>query len=239
MPDLLAPVLGQIFSKISPLGVYYAGAKLWGNSFTDDIGDLFEQYIGRQLATIPGVQVHPEIVYDKDSKRSVDWIVVCDSVVILVEVKSVRPTEPVRMGTTEAGVELKRMLGRAFTQLNKTDQLIADKHPAFAHIPADLPRVGLIVTMETFASANAKPILDLIGVSPNIPTNVCASEDIERLVTLQGTDVGAFLLTFLTDPAKEAYQISTGLSGMELSRNAVLDQAWETYAWGPTKAIGE
>jgi hypothetical protein len=89
LPDLLVPVLGQIFRKISPLGVYYVGAKLWGNSFTDDVGDLFEQYIGRQLATIPDAQVHPEVVYDKGSKRSVDWIVVCRDAVILVEVKSV------------------------------------------------------------------------------------------------------------------------------------------------------
>ena len=90
------------------------------------------------------------------------------------------------------------MLGRAYKQLNVTNELIAAQHPAFAHIPADLPRLGLIVTMEPFAMANAKPILDLIGVSPNIPTNVCASEDVERLVTLLGNDVGAFLSAFLT-----------------------------------------
>ena len=136
LPDLLVPVLWEVLRKISPLGVYYAGAKLWGNSFTDDVGNLFEQYIGRQLATIPNVQVHPEVVYGKPSKRSVDWIVVCDTVVILVEVKSVRPTEAVRVGTPQAGEELKRMLGHAYEQLNTTDELIATQHPAFAHIPA-------------------------------------------------------------------------------------------------------
>lgn len=101
-------------------------AEHWGNSFTDDVGDLFEQYIGRQLATIPNAQVHPEILYDNGSKRSVDWIVVCDDVVILVEVKSVRPTEAVRrLGkTSEAGAELRRMLGRAYKQLEKSDALI-------------------------------------------------------------------------------------------------------------------
>ncbi|VEG40472.1 Uncharacterised protein [Mycolicibacterium flavescens] len=236
--DLLVPVLHEISRKISPLGVYYAGAKLWGNSFTDEVGDLFEQYVGRQLATIPNVIVHPEVVYDKGAKRGVDWIVVCDSVIILVEVKSVRPTEAVRVGTTDAGDELKRMLGRAYKQLNVTDELIATQHAAFAHIPANLPRVGLIVTMEPFAIANAKPIRDLIGASPNMPTSVCASQDIERLVTLQDQDVGTFLANFLTDPTKDGWQISTGLADMELSRNVILDQAWDSYEWGgPIKKV--
>jgi hypothetical protein len=231
VPDLLVPGLWQVLRKISPLGVYYAGAKLWGNIFTDDVGNLFEQYIGRQLGTIPNVQVHPEIVYGNPEKRSVDWIVICASVVILVEVKSVRPTEAVRVGTPKAGEELKRMLGHAFEQLNTTDELIAAQDPAFAHIPADLPRLGLIVTMEPFAVANVRPIRDLIEVSPNLPTNVCASEDLERLVTLQ-EDVGAFLLTFLSDPVKVGWRISTGLAGLECSRNPILDKAWENYDWG-------
>jgi hypothetical protein len=58
---------------------------------------LFEQYVGRQLATIPNTQLYLEILYD-EGKRSVDWIVVCDNTVILVEVKSVRRTEAVRLG---------------------------------------------------------------------------------------------------------------------------------------------
>jgi len=31
-----------------PLGLYYARAAQWGNFF-EDVGDLFEQYVGRQL----------------------------------------------------------------------------------------------------------------------------------------------------------------------------------------------
>jgi hypothetical protein len=131
-----------------------------------------------------------------------------------------------------------KLLGRAYKQLNVTDDLIAAQHTAFTHIPADVPRLGLIVTMEPFALANAKPILDLIGVSPNVPTNVWASEDIEPLVTLQGSDVGAFLSSFLTDPAKDGFRISTGVAGTKLSRNGVLDQAWSTYEWGPFKKVG-
>jgi hypothetical protein len=47
--DLLVPVPAQLFRKVSPLGLYYARAAQWGNVYTEDVGDLFEQYVGRQL----------------------------------------------------------------------------------------------------------------------------------------------------------------------------------------------
>jgi hypothetical protein len=235
-PELLIPVPAQLFRKISPLGLYYSGAAKWGNRFTEDAGDLFEQYVGRQLQQIPNAQVHPEVSYDEHNKRSVDWIVVCENTVILVEVKSVRPTEDIRLGKPNAVNEFKRMLGRAFKQLNTADELVANKHPRFAHIPANLPRVGLIVTMEPFEVANAKPILDFQEVAPNMPTNVCASSDLELLVTLQDQDVGQFLVNLLTDESKPGYRISTGLKDHSLGRNTVLDEAWASYEWGPQQA---
>ena len=46
---LLVPVPAQVVRKISPQGIYYAGVKHWGKAFADDIGDLFQQYVGRLL----------------------------------------------------------------------------------------------------------------------------------------------------------------------------------------------
>jgi hypothetical protein len=46
--DLLVPVPAELFREVSPLGLYYARAAQWGNVFKD-VGDLFEQYVGRQL----------------------------------------------------------------------------------------------------------------------------------------------------------------------------------------------
>lgn len=231
----VVPVVGQLLRKISPLGVYYAGVahEGWGDKFAQDVGDLFEQYIGRQLRQIPNATVHPEIVYGKDNRRSVDWIVVCHKTVILVEVKSVRPTEAVRLGSLRADAEFQRMLGRAFAQVNTTDELIADENPAFSAIPAHLPRVGLIVTMEPFELANAEPILKFQHVTPRIPTNVCWSEDVERLVTLKNECIGEFLAELLANPAAEdGRRIAAGLAGKAMSRNKVLDEAWNAYDWG-------
>lgn len=232
LPDLLVvPSIWCVLRKISPLGVYHAGVTKWGNPFADDLGELFEQYVGRQLATAANVQVHPEVVYDNGSRRSVDWIVVTDAAVILVEVKSLRPTEPIRMGKPQAGAELKRMLAKAYKQINNTDTLIAKRDPEFAHIPDDRPRVGLIVTMEQFELVNASPIQHLIDATPNIPTTIAGSEDIERLVTLQDENIGAFLLDFVTNPKVDGWRVSNALHAKELGTNTVLLEAWDSYEW--------
>ena len=87
--------------------------------------------------------------------------------------------------------------------------------------------------MEPFNVANAKAILDFQEVQPNMPTNVCASFDLELMVTLQDQDVGEFLVELLTDAARPGYQISTGLKDHSLGRNELLFEALAAYEWGP------
>ena len=60
---LLAPVPQLITRKLSPAELYYLGLKRWGLPFARDMGELFEDYVGRQLGTLPGVTVHPEVEY--------------------------------------------------------------------------------------------------------------------------------------------------------------------------------
>ena len=76
-------------------------------------------------------------------------------VVLLVEVKSAIPTEPVRLGTPDAADAIMAKLGKAFSQIDVTAQLIADRDPALAAVPADRPVLGLAVTLEPFHIANA------------------------------------------------------------------------------------
>ncbi|MGI5473302.1 hypothetical protein [Streptomyces sp. CA-132043] len=60
---------------------------------------IFEQYIGRHLRLIPDAEVHPEIVYGKGSgQKSVDWFVGLEDLLLLIEVKSMRPTQDLRLG---------------------------------------------------------------------------------------------------------------------------------------------
>jgi hypothetical protein len=75
--------------------------------------------------------------------------------VLLVEVKSSIPTGPVRLGTLDAADVVLRKLGKAFRQIDVTTQLIADRDPAHAAVPAGRPVFGLAVRLEPFHMANA------------------------------------------------------------------------------------
>ncbi|WP_156666007.1 hypothetical protein [Rhodococcus qingshengii] len=229
--DFLVPVPGQIVRKVSPLGIYYSGMTKWGSAFAEDAGDLFEQYVGRQLQTLKSAVVYPEIVYGHDNRKSVDWIVVLEQAVLLIEVKSVRPTESVRLGTPESVKELSRMLGRAYQQVETTDHLLAEGHPEFAHIPQDRPRIGLVVTVEPFHTANTPFTRHLYRETLSLPALLCSSEDLERLVTLKDSGVDEYLLDLVNDPTRDGWQVSSGLVGKSLARNEVLDRAWKTLPW--------
>ena len=229
--DLLVPVPGQLIRKVSPLGIWYSGYEKWGKPFADDVGEFFEQYVGRLLNLVGGATVHPEIVYGGGSSRSVDWIVVCDKAVLLVEVKSVRPTEPVRLGSPAAWSELTKKLAHAFGQVENTNQLIAGSDPSSRHIPAHLPRLGLIVTMEPMPFANTGLVRSRFAPTTSIPTTVCPCDDLEWLVSLQGRTIDDYLLEFINDPTKAGWDVATDLVGTKFGRNAVLDRAWDSHSW--------
>lgn len=208
------------------------GFDRWLNDFAEDVGELFQQYVGRQLDTIPDVQVLREIVYNGND-RSVDWIVVGDDAVILVEVKSARSNECIRLGSPNAWQGLADKLAYAFDQIANTDHLIATSHPAFSHIPSQLPRLGLVVTMELFPFANAEPIrARYSGGVRNIPTAVCSSNELEWLVSLNDRTFDSHLLQLMTDPAKAGWGVTDDLVGVKCGPNPVLDQAWASFAWG-------
>ncbi len=231
--ELLLPVPGLMVRKISPIGIWYMGWDRWGQPFADDVGDLFEQYVGRLLHLIPDVNVYAEVKYGKGDQRTVDWFVVGKHAVILVEVKSARPTNAIREGTLTAWAELATKLAKAYAQLGTTDELIAGGDSAVSFIPANLPRIGLIVTMEPFAFANAEPIRRRYGVDkPAIPTSVCSSHQLEWIVRLTDRDVDSFILQFLSDPAKSGWEITSDLVGVDMDRNAVISQGWDHYEWG-------
>lgn len=232
----LVPVPGLIDRKISPLGFWYTGFEKWGKPFADDVGELFEQYVGRQLKLIPNADVHREITYGKPEQHSVDWIVVCDKAVLLVEVKSVRPTEPIRLGSATVWDDLGGKLSKAYKQIEKSNQLIADNNPAFKDVPSSLPRIGVIVTMEDFPIANSLEIRAKLGVSPSIPTCVCSSEELELLVTITDEGVETFLLAFLNDPSKQGWSLTNDVRDEKHAHtdNQVMDQAWAGYDWGVT-----
>jgi hypothetical protein len=110
--------------------------------------------------------------------------------VLLVEVKSAIPTEPVRLGTPDAADAIVGKLGKAIDQIDVTAQLIADRDPALAAVPADRPVLGLAVTLEPFHIANAFSLLP----AGRTPVTIADAAEIEALVTITDTPPGRLLL---------------------------------------------
>ncbi|TDL46493.1 hypothetical protein [Kocuria rosea] len=233
-PELVIPVPQTLIRKISPLGIYYQGVDRWGNSFAEDLGELFEQYVGRQLRLLPNAMIHPETTYGPKNKKSVDWIVVLDEAVILVEVKSVRPTDPVRMGSPDASAALQRMLGWAFDQLNTTDTLLEAGQPELNHVPKDRPRFGLVVTMEDFHVINSPLHRHWYRNEEGIPSLVVSITELEWMVTIQ-QPVDRFIMGLLTDPAKTGWSVRSQFGKVKHSRNAVIEKAWKSYPFSRLK----
>jgi hypothetical protein len=227
--DYLCPMPQLAWAKATPWGVYFTLLDYFGPDFASDLGNLFEQYVGRQLRLLPGAQVLPEITYGPKSARSktVDWIVVLPEVVLLVEVKSAIPTEPVRLGTPDAADAVVGKLGKAVNQIDATAQLIADRDPALAAVPADRPVLGLAVTLEPFHIANAFSLLP----AGRTPVTVADAAEIEVLVTITDTLPGQLLLERAADDVRFTWSLDTALYGHEHSLNPILDEAWNCYVW--------
>jgi hypothetical protein len=229
-PGYLCPIPFLVLAKAAPWGVYFTGLSHYGERFAHDLGHLFEQYIGRQLRLLPGAEVLGEVTYGppSTSRKTVDWVVVLPEMVLLVEVKSVIPTEPVRLGTPEAAAAVLGKLGKAFRQIDATAQLITDRHPALAAVPDGLPVLGLAVTLEPFHIANA-------GFDPlpatRTPVTVADAAEIEDLVTITDTAAGRLLLDRASDEVRSTWSLDTALQGHARDRNPVLDEAWHSYPW--------
>jgi hypothetical protein len=225
------PVPHLLIRKASPAGVFYAGMDRWGKDWADDIGPLFEAYIGEQLRELGGL-VFAEIEFGpaRSRQRSVDWIVVFEECVLLVEAKSVRPTEPIRWGGPDAVPELERMLAKGVGQLGKSARLIAERHRAFEDIPTDRPIIGLVATMEPFHVINT-PFLAMSLPDSSIPYRICSAEELEGLVGLRDERVGRTLIDYLADPERNGHSIKPLIEDRPLARNRLLDEAWQSAGW--------
>lgn len=231
MPDgrHLAPQPRLILRTITPGGLYYTGiARLDATQFGADLGLLTEHYVGEQLRTITNAELYPEIKYGKSEQKSIDWFLVLNNVVVMFEVKSSRfgLLQRAADGHEEA---ITNVIGGAVSQLTRTDAAIAGNNPAFAHIPNDRPRLGIVVTAEPYYLANSGPARDLIE-SPRFPTIVASLRDVEMLVTLPPEALGEHLTAIANDSERSTWQLGLALRDVERGhRNPILERAWATY----------
>ncbi|WP_157519394.1 hypothetical protein [Modestobacter sp. Leaf380] len=231
----LGPVPHFLIDRVSPSGLYFIGMESVGSAFSDALGEMFERYVGSQLSQLEAAIVEPEVEYweGKNAKKSCDYFWIFPEVVVLVEVKTARPTIDYRSGKVDAVGDAKRKVGQAYKQILNTERLIVDHHPAFAHIPTDRPRLGMVVTLEPFHLRQT----GLDGVSwlqGGIPVGVLGAHDLEELLThaIGEVGVGAALLDA---PRTEMGGIDflPAVQGYPFKKNPLLEAAFEAWCTWP------
>src|SRR6266436_5604891 len=192
----LMPIPRHVMDRITPTGLYFIALGSWGARFTDSLGCLFERYVEDQLRLLEQATILTEIVYGAMGEKTVDFFVVTDTVIVLVEAKAARPIEATRLGEPASDEDIDRKVGHAMSQINNTARLLADGHPALQHInPNGLPVVGVVVTLEPFHLVNTFVYEDLMGKT-EIPLVVASAHEIEGFVavTRDRIDIGKRLL---------------------------------------------
>lgn len=237
---LLAPVPQLIARRLSPIELYYQGMARFGKAYARDMGVLLEDYVGRQLHTLPGAEVHGEIRYGskKAGAMSIDWIVVYPEAVVLVEAKATRLVAETRIGAASAQESVRMTLTEAFDQIAKTHAAILGSAPEFAEIPTDRPFIGLVVGLDPWYMSNGNAARALLP-QPAIPTMVASLPELETLVAVgQRRPASTVLLEILGDS-----ELSAAILGSALNRfadpadeNPLLEAVWERLPFGASGA---
>lgn len=223
-----APQSLLVSRAIFPTNLYYVGMRQWGTPFAENLGTRVEQYVGRQLRLTGGDHVEGEITYGKGDK-SVDWIWVTDACVILVECKSARMTFGAKAADSSLGTIVSRSIGKARTQIDRTAQLINERHPAFRHIPADRPIVGMVVTAEPFYLGNAG-FMPEYGPPSKTPSQVVSLRELEDFVCLDEAAAADLLQRTLEDPEKRTWAMANVMQDLgDLGKNPLLADAWKRF----------
>jgi hypothetical protein len=197
--EFVGPSPRYIIDRITPTGMYFIGLDAFGSRFTDALGCMFERYVGTQLRLLRHATVHDEVVYGSPERRTTDYFIVTDEVVVLVEVKASRPVLATRVGQPEGDEDIGKKLGSARSQILATAKMIEDDNPAVAHIPNDRPLRGLVVTLEPFHLVQTFLYEDVLGDSP-VPITITSAQELEGVVAMLADrpDVGERLLRALT-----------------------------------------
>lgn len=238
-PDgrFLAPQPALILRTVSPSGLYYAGMTAFGDAFAHDLGYLTEWYVGEQLRSISGAEVHGEVTYGRDNLKSVDWFLVLPTVVILFEVKSTRYNALEKAAVEGSDRRVLALLNKARKQLRRTNERLDGRDAAFGHIPSDRRRVNIIVTAEPYYMANSDGMRDLLD-DVAIPTLTASLSELEALVCLSADAIAEQMTAIADDPERSTWTLGSALrESIRGVRNPILQRAFDSYPW-PEEGTG-
>lgn len=158
----------------------------------------------------------------------VDWIVVFDDLVLLVEAKATRTPAATRAADETAQGAYEATLGKAFKQINRTYRALQAGLPEFNHIPTGRPVLGLVAALDPWYMANsmARGFLP----TPDVPTMVASAREVEQLVAIGQRLSASAVLREIMRPGdqRQTWELETALGAFEkpTDRNPLLDEAW-------------
>ncbi|MCK2032199.1 nuclease-related domain-containing protein [Microbacterium sp. KSW4-4] len=222
----VAPCFPAIEVRASALGVLHEGTGRWGDAFRRDAGQLFEQYVGRQLREIEGAQVLPEKNFGpkKERAKSIDWFVVLPDVVLLIECKVMAPDRFLQEGFGSVERAHGR-LNKPILQINRTAQALARGDVDLAAIPRDRPVVALIVTFGNFVIANSRDVRERLTTAV-VPTAFVGVDFLETLVTTDPLAMSEYL-SRAKSPTNRPGVLPLESAELIAGRNRLLDDAFE------------
>ena len=231
----IAPQPRLIMRTSTPGGLYYAGLRQWDQAFTRELGAKVEAYVGRQLESQGDLEIYPEVAWGRPEQKSVDWFVVTDDAVILIECKSGRLPLAARAGADSLTESLRREIGKAYNQIGRTVETLRESRAEFSHLPSDRKFIGLVVTAEPFYGANSqftRPDLPTIS----IPTLTLSLRNLEHLVSLDSDTLIQSIIRIAEDPELSKWEFGASLGEVlgdnrRPVRNKILDDAWAAYSW--------
>lgn len=236
-----------LLRRTSTTGIYYAAVDALGSSIGADLGAAFEHYVGRQLAQAPHQQIVSEITYGKPEQRTVDWFLILDDLVLLIEVKAPRLTEPARLGDARAlARDLERTISKARQQIERTAALLAQPLPEItaAGVPTDRPVRGLIVTLEPYHLVESG-LFDQWIADTTVPTSAMSIHELEELVSLSRADGGPGFGEQLTRIQQDSELRTWSPLGAVrhlwptlVGDNPILEIAGDELAWHPAGPDG-
>ncbi|MHA7277891.1 hypothetical protein ACX80O_15420 [Arthrobacter sp. Hz1] len=226
----VAPWVQAIVSKTLPPAIYHLARPVLGDRFTRDLGSVFQQYTGRQLALIGGErQVVSEVNYGTKHSRvdSCDWFLELPDKLVLIECKARQPIESFRIAGADWMNSIEASINRGIRQLDRSNRDIDQISATCSQIDSRKPRFGLVVTLEPFYLGQNWVLAESLQKS-DFPVGVVSIAELESLVMLTSDEL-AVALQEASDESESNYIFPNPASVIHADReNPLIEATWDS-----------
>jgi hypothetical protein len=229
-PIPIAPLGQAIIRKATPPALYHLGLRALGTGFPDELGALFQHYVGRQLALVEGgTQVLPEFKHGprRERKDSCDWLLDLPGMLVLIECKARQPIESLRIGSSDWMSSVTGSIGYAIGQLNRSNDCIQSICAEEPRLDASKPRVGLVVTLEPFYVTQNWILAEQLPQS-DIPVAILSVGELEQLVVLSAEELEHVLAEAAQAAENRQMRIAPERAEPDGRENSLLATTWDS-----------